>query len=169
MEKEKTAQHMITNWENDMLDAPEDKVQKFVADFYKGFELRLLSGLRYRSIEDIYETLEDSFAIIIQPSLLDRRQVVELVSGLSHSIWVNFNSNTNNLSVRRFIFLSATPFEDMMQIREFCLDLKDSQGEWALPKIVQCISCQFFGFGGEYYEMQSAGYSSRDIKAVRYK
>lgn len=160
---------IITNWENDMIDAPEDMVQKFVAENYKGFELQLLSGLRHRAIEDIYKTLEDSFIIIMQPSLLDEKQVTTLVKGLSHSIWVNFNSNVNNLTVRHFIFISMNPFEDLMSIKKMCIGLKDNQGEDALSKIVKSVSCHFYGFGGEHYEMESSGYFTEDIYARRHK
>ena len=161
--------HIITNWENDMIDAPEDMVARFVSEKYKGFELKILSGLRHRAIEDVYETLKYSFVIIMQPSLLDEQQVTTMVKELSHSIWINFNSNVNNLSVRHFIFISANPFEDLMAIKKMCIGLKDTQGEQALVKIVKCVSCHFYGFDNEHYEMRADGYFSEDIYAVRHK
>ncbi len=160
---------IITNWENDMIEEPEEMVVKFVKEKYKGFELQLLSGLRHRAIEDIYKTLKDSFIIIMQPSLLDEKQVTTMVKELSHSIWINFNSNVNDLSVRHFIFLSMNPFEDLMKIKKMCIGLKCNQGEDALTKIVKSISCHFYGFNGEHYEMESGGYFTEDIYARRHK
>jgi hypothetical protein len=161
--------HIVTNWENDMIDAPEEKVSEFVNNYYKGFELNLLSGLRYRAIEEIYQTLKDSFVIIMQPSLFDKQQVMDIVSNLSHSIWVNFNSNTNNLTTRYFIFLSSHPFEDLKEIVSICQGLKDTKNEPALVKIVKCISCHFYGFAGEHYELRTDGYHSDNMYAVRHK
>ncbi len=160
--------HIVTNWENDMIDQPEEMVAKFVSEKYKGFELKMLSGLRHRAFEDIYETLHDSFVIIMQPSLLDKQQVRTMVEKMAHGIWINFNSNVNNLSVRHFIFLSANPFEDLISIRKMCMGLKDTQGENALVKIVKSISCHFYGFDGEHYEMQADGYFTEDIFAIRH-
>ena len=161
--------HIITNWENDMIDSPEEKVLEFVNNYYKGFELNILSGLRHRNIEDIYETLKESFVIIMQPSLFDKQQVTSIASGLSHWIWGNFNNNVNNLTVRHFIFLSSHPFDDLNEIINICKGLKDSVNEPALVKIVKCISCHFYGFDGEHYELRTESYHSENMYAVRHK
>ncbi len=160
---------IITNWENDLIEQPEEMVAEFVRQKYDGFELQMLSGLRHRSFEEIWDTIHDSFVIIMQPSLLDEYQVRSMVEQMSHGIWINFNSNTNNLSVRHFVFLSSNPFEDLVSIRKMCIGLKDSQGEPALVKIVKNISCHFYGFYGEHYEMFVEGHNTDRIRAIRHK
>ena len=75
-----------------MIEIPEEMVKNFVSEKYNGFELEILSGLKYRSLEDIYETLHYSFAIIMQPSLLDEQQVRMMVEKMSHGIWGNLKN-----------------------------------------------------------------------------
>lgn len=161
--------HIVTNWENELTDVPEPRVMEHFEKFYKGFELKILSGFRHRTINEIYETLNDSFAIIAELTLLDERQITDLVRELSHLVWINFNSNTNNLSVRHFNFISSTPFEDMIEIKRMCMDLKDEHGEPALVKIVKSIRCSFYGFNGEHYEMDARSSWVSDIQIIRIK
>jgi hypothetical protein len=160
---------IITNWENDLIELPEQMVQSFVNKEYDGFELKILSGLRHRTFEEIWETLKESYAIIMQPSLLDEQQVIELAKAISHGIWGNFHSNVNNLSVRYFHFISMNPFEDLMQIKETLLSVKDQHEESCIAKIVKCVSCNFHGFNGEHYEMSLKGSWPEHIEALRHK
>ncbi len=163
------SKHIVTNWENDMIDQPEEMVRKFVKENYKGFKLQLLSGLKHRHFDEIWETLLNSFVIIMQPSLLDEQQVRMLVEKMAHGIWVNFNSNINDLTVRHFVFLSSDPFDTLLTIKRICVGLKDSQGEQALVKIIKSVTCNFYGFNDEHYEMRCDGHFSEDIYAVRHK
>ncbi len=159
--------YKITNWENDMIAEPEEKVVKFVKEKYPNYELEILSGLGERDLKDIYDTLKDSRVIIMQPSLLDSTQIREVVSYLSHPIHINFNSATRNLDIRDFVFLSANPWHDLNFVKSACAGVKDSVKEPALRKIVKNCEVHFYGFGGEHYEMIKDSFG--DIKALRHK
>lgn len=159
--------HIITNWENDMIAEPEDKVIEFVKEKYPNYKLELLSGLRHRDLQDIYDTLKESRIIIMQPSLLDSSQIKEVVSYLSHPIHINFNSATRNLDIKEFIFLSSFPWDDLNFVKNSCKGLKDTVNEPALIKIVKNCEVHFYGFGGEHYEMILDSFY--DIKVLRHK
>lgn len=161
---------IATNWENDMLAEPEDKVIEFMQKYNSDYELKLLSGLRHRDMQDIRDSLRNSRIIIMQPSLLEKEQVVNMVKNISHPIHVNQNGATRNYDIRDFIFLSSHPFEDLCQIKEWCRGVKDGfdTGD-ALTKILTNCEIHFYGFGGEHYEMKRIGYYSGDIYAARYK
>jgi hypothetical protein len=158
---------IITNWENDMIDAAEPMVSKFVSKHYPNLDFKLLSGLRHRDIQDIRDSLMESRIIIMQPSLLEEEQVVNIVTSISHPIHVANNGARRDWEIRDFIFLSMNPFEDLMNIREMCGNKKDHTGELALHKILFNCECHFFGFDDEHYEMKYN--RGHDIYAIRYK
>jgi hypothetical protein len=161
---------IATNWENDMIAEPEEKVIEFMAKYKPNYELKLLSGLRHRDMEDIKDSLENSRIVIMQPSLLEKEQVVNMVKNISHPIHVNLNGSTRNYEIRDFIFLSSHPFEDLTQIKEWCNGVKDGfdSGD-ALTKILSNCEIHFYGFDGEHYEMKRTSYLSGGIYAARYK
>lgn len=163
------AARIITIWENEMDDTIDDKLKQFIDKKYPDSQINILSGLRQRHIEDIYETLKDSYAIVIQPNMLEEVQVKELVKGISHSVWINFHSNTNNLSVRFIDFYSSNAYADLKEIKKYCIGLKDAHNEQTLVKIVKCIDCSFYGFAGEHYELRYGGSYAEDCIAVRIK
>lgn len=160
---------IITNWENDIIETPEEQVTKFVSERYSNYDFKLLSGLRHRNIEDIYDSLRDSRVIIMQPFLLEKEQISKIVAAISHPIHVNNNGARREWEIRDFIFLSSQPFEDLKTIKNACLELKDNVKEEALPKIIHNCEIHFHGFDGEHYEMKCHGYSSYDIIAIRHK
>jgi len=163
------SKHIVTNWENDLIEQPEYMVREFASDKYKEFELQMLSGLKHRAFEEVWETLNTSFSIIMQPSLLDKQQVQSLVSQIAHGIWVNFQGVTNNLTVRSFNFLSTNPFIDLMEIKEMCKGLLDTQGGNALAKIVKCVPCHFYSLTQtEHYEMCTESRYDFEIYARRH-
>jgi hypothetical protein len=159
--------YKITNWENDMIAEPEEKVVEFVKEKYPHYELGILSGLGERDLKDIYDSLKESRVIIMQPSLLVSSQIREVVSYLSHPIHINFNSATRNLDIRDFIFLSSNPWHDLNFVKSACAGVKDSVNEPALRKIVKNCEVHFYGFAGEHYEMINDSFG--DIKALRHK
>ncbi len=161
--------YTITNWENDMLDAPEEMVAKFISDKYDQYNFKLLSGLKHRSINDIFDSLKESRVIIMQPYLLDKQQVVKIVQSISHSIHVNNNGARREWDIRDFVFLSSDPYRDFNFIKEECGSLKDQVNEHCLSKICRNCEVHFYGFEGEHYEMKCGGHFKNDIYAIRYK
>ena len=167
---------IITNWENDMIDVPEEMITKFVSekqgywDFPDNYDLKLMSRLKHRNIEDIYDSLKESRVIIMQPSLFDKEQVIKIVKSISHPIHINNNGAKRDWEIRDFIFLSANPFDDLNMIKEYCYKIKDDHDTGdALTKILHNCEIHFFGFNREHYEMKEYGYSCSDIYAIRYK
>lgn len=163
---------IVTNWENDMIDEPEQMVREFLSkkhgywDFPE-YGFKLLSGLRHRHIEDIYASLEESRVVIMQPSLLEKEQVQKIVQAISHPIHVNNNGAQRRWDIRDFIFLSSTPFEDLKFIVDACLHLVDQHGEQCLPKILYNCEIHFFGFTGEHYELKKDRYPHKPY-AIRH-
>ncbi len=161
------SRYKITNWENEMTDSPEPIVEQFVKNRYPNYDFEMLSALGHRDIQDIFESLKNSRIIIIQPNMLDREQVVNLVSAISHPLHVNFNGASREWEVRDFIFLSTRPFEDLTQIKEWCAGVKDKWNENALVKILINCEVHFYGIAGmEHYEMR--GTRGGDITVVRH-
>ncbi len=159
---------IITNWENDMIDVPEEPIEAFTKTYYPNYDLKLLSGLKHRAIEDIYDSLRDSRVIIMFPSLFDDEQLKKIVTAISHPIHVNNNGARREWDIREFVFFSAQPFEDLTHIRQTCHLLKDSTGEPALAKILFNCECHFYGFQDEHYELQRNRSEYQDFKAIRY-
>jgi hypothetical protein len=140
-----------------MVDVPEKQVTDFVSKHYNNLKFKMLSGLSKRHIEDIWESIKESFVIVVHLNMLDENQIKHLVGELSQPIWKNFNSNVNNLSLRHFVFISSTPFEDMKKIRN-CSDL--------IP-LSKCVSIHFYGYNDEHYEYYAVGYNT--LLNVRHK
>lgn len=160
--------HKITNWENDMIAEPEEFVKQFAKRQYPNYDLEILSGLGHRDPQDLYDSLRDSRVIIIQPNLLEREQVVKLVSAISHPIHVNFNGATREWDIREFVFISVRPFDDLMQIKEWCAGVKDQWGEHALTKVLINCEAHFYGIANmEHYEMRCS--RGGEITAIRHK
>ncbi len=161
---------IITNWENDLIEHPEDMVQKFVAEKYPNHTLKFLSGLKQRSFDDIYESIKESRIIVMQPALLDKPQVTELVKSISHPIHTGLNGASRHVEIRDFVFYSLHPFEDLMTIKSYCEGVTDGRDTAdALAKILSNCEIHFYGFEGEHYEMRCSGWQCRDIYAVRYE
>jgi len=160
---------IITNWENDLIDSPEPMVKEWVAKHHSNFELKLLSGLRHRGMDDIYDSLRNSRIIVMQPSLLDAQQIADIVKEIGHGIHVNFNGATREWDLREFVFISMHPFEDLQTVKKACIGLKDRWGEDPLAKILKNVECYFYGFAGEKYELKYGGYYASDAYAIRYK
>jgi hypothetical protein len=169
----KLMSHIATNWENDMIAEPEDKVQEFIRENYPNYELKLLSGLRQRDIQDVWETIKESRIIIMQPSLLDKEQVQKMLLNISHGIHTSLNGAYRLVEVRDFIFLSMNPWEDLLFIKECGKGLRDTHSEYSLIKLLRNCEVHFYGFAGEHYEMVRGGNGTShypsDIEAIRHK
>jgi hypothetical protein len=163
--------YIITNWENDLIDSPEEKVVKFVSEKYPAYYFKFLPALKQRSIKEIYDSLRESRVIVMQPSLFDKEQVVKIVTQISHPIHINNGGARREMDIRDFVFLSANPFADLQEIKEICYGKKDYfDSADALCVILHSnIEVHFYGFSGEHYEMKQCGYTCRDIDAVRHK
>lgn len=160
--------HIITNWENDLIDEPENIVTAFVKDKYKDYDFKLLSGLAHRDKQDLYDSLRESRVIIMQPSLLEPDQIAEIATLIGHPIHVTFNSAAPDWNIKDFVFLSSNPFDDLNIVKDACKDVKDEHHELALVKILHNCECHFYGFAGEHYEMKCSGSVNYDIYAIRY-
>ncbi len=158
----------ITNWENDMIDSPEEKVVEFAKKRYPNYDLHLLSALRHRDMQDIYESLEESTVIIMQPSLLEKEQVIKIIQAISHPIHGHNNGSRRDWNIRDFVFLSADPWRDVNEILTICSGVKDSHNEECLPKILYNCECHFYGFAGEHYELKKTRYPYSSY-IIRYK
>ena len=141
-----------------MSDEIDPIVSQFISDKYGHCDVSILSGLKRRDLGEIWNTLKDNRVVVIQPSLLDETQIRTLTKSISHGIWINFHSNTNNLHVRKFDFLSSDPYNDAKQIIDYCKGLKDDHGENALVKIVKSLEVNFYGFDDTRYELRAEGY-----------
>lgn len=159
---------VITNWENDMIDKPEQIVAKFVAEKYPNMEFKMLSGLGRRDIHDIYRSLEESRVIIMQPSMLEPTQIAGIVQQISHPIHGALNGAIRRYDIADFIFLSANPWEDYNIVKDACRGVKDNHNEYSLTKILRNCECHFYGFDGTHYEMRRSGYED-SVYAVRHK
>jgi hypothetical protein len=58
----------ISVWENDMTDEIDIKVKTFIEERFKGYEYTQLSALSHRGKEDIFDSLRNSYAVVIQPN-----------------------------------------------------------------------------------------------------
>ena len=158
---------IITNWENDLTDVPEESVVSFVKENYPNYEFKLLSGLAQRDINDIYDSLKESRIVIIQPTLFDRAQVSEILSSISHPTYGALIGNTREWEIRDFVFLSNKPYEVLKELLEICSKVKDRHGEHSLPKILAVCEIHSYGYDGEHYEVKFRRYS--DYEIIRYK
>lgn len=161
--------HIITIWENDMVEVPEVIQLDFIEERYPDYEIKMLSGLWHRDKEDIFASLEESRVIFINPNHLEAEQIVKLAQLISHPIWINFNSNTRNWDVRDFVFYSSAPFEDLCMVRDNLRGIKDHHQEPVLPKILAC-EAHFWGYAGEHYELIKERWRNGvcPIYAIRY-
>lgn len=158
---------IITNWDNDLLEAPDRKVVEFAAKKYKHHELKYLPGLRQRDIQEIYDSIRESRVIIIEPHILESEQIATIVSAIAHPIHVNQNGATRNYEIRDFVFLSMNPYEDLKKVVSAASALKDSHGEYSLSKILYNCEAHFYGYDGEHYELVKDG-SFGSTKVLRY-
>lgn len=156
-----------------MIAEPEPMVKKFLSEKhgywdFKTFDVKLLSGLRHRDIEDIYASLRESRVIIMQPSLLEKSQIAKIVQAISHPIHLHFNGATREWDIRDFIFLSVNPWEDLNIVIDACKGVSDQHHEPSLPKILQNCECHFFGFADEHYELKCNHFPAKPY-AIRHK
>lgn len=158
----------ITIWENDMMEEIDPKIKSFIELRFKGYEMKQLSALSHRSEQDIFDSLEESYGIVIQPNLLEPQQIIEMAKLISHPIHGNHCSNIRNWDIQNFTFISTHPWETLKEIKSMLKDVKDNVGELCIMKILNACSIDFYNFDmTEYYELVRDGYWG--TKAIRYK
>jgi len=153
---------IITNWENDMIETPEQPVIDLVNEKFSHYEFKMLSGLRNRDIEDLYASLRESRAVIMHPTFTDITQIKDLIIRLGKYIHANTLGRQTDWMIKEFVFISATPFEDFLLIKKNC-------NTDSLHAILRNCYCTFYGYAGEVYEMKSESASSLSLIAIREK
>lgn len=158
----------VTVWENDMTEEIDPKTQSFINLHFPNREIKQLSALSHRDSEDIFDSLRESYYILIQPNQLERDQIEKLAQLISHPIYINYYSNTRNWDIQSFIFICMNPWSTLKQIQSVLKNVKDSHSELCLHKILGACQVNFYNFdSSEQYELVTDGIW--DTKAIRRK
>lgn len=166
--KETKEMRTVTIWENDMTDEIDTKTLGFVRNKFKGYEVKQLSALSHRDRLDILDSLRDSYAIVIQPNMLEIPQIQQIAKLISHPLHGNKHSNMREWDIQSFVFVDNHPWETLNAVRSALVDVKDSVNELCLMKILGACDVEFFNFDlSVHYELVTDGYWN--TKAIRYK
>lgn len=158
----------VTNWENDPTEEAEIWVREYCEIHYKNLEMRILSSLRNRSQIEIIDSIRSGcVAVVIKPHIIDRDQIVKLLSTISKGIY----GYVFGTDIEEFIFLKANPHEAAKEFVEAC------RGKWdddpynprnGLTAVLLRAKCYFVGHGDEKYEVKSYnGWINRDFEIVK--
>lgn len=155
----------VVNWENDMIASPEKAVIDYCAKHYPNLELEMLSGLNKRHPVDIIDSIrKDCRAVVMNPNILNKDQVLKLISMLGKGLY----GYVYGEDLEEFVFITSHPKEDAESVISWCME-----GDWndnyvnprnALTAILKRVKCYFIGFDGEKYEIITDGWNHRGFE-----
>lgn len=157
----------ITIWENDTTGTIDPIIQIFIDKHYKGCNIVLMSGFDNRTNDEILESVRDSYAIVMEPTVLRNYQINDIAQLISHPIHLNTTNNpARPYDIQKFIFLSTNPWDTLQTIVRTLKNTKDNHNEYSLMKILKHCRVEFYSTkNDDQYELERDGVW--DTKAIR--
>lgn len=157
----------VINWENDMLASPEKVVVDYCERHYPNLDLEMLSGLSRRDPSDIIDSIrKDCRAVVMNPHMLDKEQVLGLISMLAAGLY----GYVYGEDLDEFVFITSAPKETADTIVSWCMsggwDDNHKNPRNAMVAILGRCRCYLVGPDGDKYEITTNGWRYREFNIV---
>lgn len=157
----------VLNWENDLIDTPEQVVLDYCNTHCRNLEFEMLSGFSRRTPGEILNSLDNGVKqVVMAPFMLEEEQVQKIVTLIAPPLY----GYVHGEDVEKFVFIGSRPKEIANTIISAC------EGEWdhdhrnprnCFIAILKRASVICIGFEGERIEIQTSGWNHRDFTIVQ--